>query len=98
MPAIAYAAMPLQLREYSSSRWTSHSIRSGSSLDEELRELAVDDRLDRRERRAGRLADADEPLVGVDLDDQARRPTRGCRPSISAAPAAGREPPSSACL
>ena len=39
--------------------------------DEELRELAVDDRLDRRQRRAGRLADADEPLVGVDLDDQA---------------------------
>ena len=37
---------------------------------EELRELAVDDRLDRRERGAGRLAQADEPLVGLDLDDQ----------------------------
>ena len=65
------ARCPLQLREYSSSRCTSHSTRSGSSPDEELRELAVDDRLDRREGRAGRLAEADEPLVGVDLDDQA---------------------------
>ena len=36
--------MRLQLREYSSMRWTSHSVRSGSCADEELRELAVDDR------------------------------------------------------
>jgi DNA-binding transcriptional regulator YhcF (GntR family) len=40
--------------------------------DEELRELALDDGLDRRERRPGRLADPDQALVGVELDDQPR--------------------------
>ena len=41
--------------------------------DEELRQLRVDDRLDRRQRRSGRLADPHQALVGVDLDEQARR-------------------------
>lgn len=38
--------------------------------DEELRKLPVDDRLDRRQGRPRRLADPDETLVCVDLDDQ----------------------------
>jgi hypothetical protein len=41
--------------------------------DEELLELAFDDRLDDRERRPGRLPDADDALVGLDLEDQTRR-------------------------
>ena len=40
--------------------------------DQELPELSVDDRLDRRQRRSGSLADADEPLVRAQLDDQSR--------------------------
>ena len=39
--------------------------------DEELRQLRVDDRPDRRQRRPGSLADADDSLVRVDLDEQA---------------------------
>ena len=66
------AAIPLQLREYSSSRWTSHSMRSGSSPTRNCansRSMIV---WIVGQRRAGRLADADEPFVGVDLDDEAR--------------------------
>ena len=36
---------------------------------EELGEFAVDDRLDRRQGRAGRLAATDEAVVGSKLDD-----------------------------
>ena len=40
--------------------------------DEELRQLRLDDRPDRRQRRSGSLADADDTLVGVDLHEQPR--------------------------
>src|SRR5207342_3036653 len=40
--------------------------------DEELAQLALDDRLDDRQRRAGSLADAHDPLVGLHLEDEAR--------------------------
>ena len=41
--------------------------------DEELGQLRVDDRADRRERRSGSLADADDTLIGMDLDEQPGR-------------------------
>ena len=49
--------------------------------DEELRQLGLDDRPDRGQRRPGCLADADEALVGVDLDEQP-----GCRQAGSSGP------------
>ena len=47
--------------------------------DEELRQLLLDDRPDRRQRRPGRLAEADDALVGMDLDERGPRRTDASR-------------------
>ena len=73
IPAIAYAAIEAQLREYSSIRWSSHSSAERILADQELPELALDDRLDDGERRPGGLTDADDALRGPELEDQPGR-------------------------